>query len=234
MQRPLIYVYLLVAALVLVSCTGGDAAPNGQATGEPSATAEPTAVGSADVAAEFAQLLRQRDNEQYRIRYEFTTRAAGQEFAGALTWIRAADGRERFETSSEQAGEAFTLILIRDAAGELLTCFEVGGFASCFEGEDGLAGEIPNPTQVIFDHVLDPAGITDARRTSTREIAEIEATCYEVDAGDGTSEACIGEGGVVLSANWTASNGDGGGFEASEFSTDVSDEDFEPAGPIVG
>jgi hypothetical protein len=95
-------------------------------------------------------------------------------------------------------------------------------------------GDVPNPTQVIFDHVLDPNGIAEARRTSTREIAGIEATCYEVGAGDGRSEACIGEGGVVLSVSWTGPNGDGGCFEASEFSTDVSDEDFEPAGPIVG
>lgn len=233
MQRPLIHGCLLLAVLMLVSCTGGDdgdATPTGQATGEPSVTAEPTT----DAAAEFAQLLRLRDGAQYHVSYEFTTTAVGQEFTGVLTWIRATDGRERFETSSEQAGEAFTLILIRDAAGDLLTCFEVGGFTSCFAGEDGLVGDVPNPTQVILDNVLDPDGVTDARRTSMREIAGIEATCYEVNAGDGTSEACIGEGGVVLSASWTGPNGDGGGFEASEFSTDVSDEDFEPAGPIVG
>jgi hypothetical protein len=48
MQRPLIY----GCVLVLVSCTGGgdgDAAPTGQATGEPSATAEPTADAAGEL-----------------------------------------------------------------------------------------------------------------------------------------------------------------------------------------
>ncbi len=224
---------VLVATVALAACSGGgddDGGRNASATtSEPEATEEPTSPEDA-----FAEVLSRLGESEYRITYTFTTTAGGEEFIGELTWVRAEDGRERSETTSEQGGQAFTLILIRDQAGKRVTCFEVSGFVSCFEGEEGPLGEIPNPTEIIFDNVLDADRIDGVRETGTREIAGFEATCYEIDAGSGASEACVGEGNILLSATWTAPNGDGGGFEASEFSTEVTDEDFEPAGPIVG
>lgn len=247
MRRWLGFGFVLVAAVALAACSGGDddeendgggdasATPTATASGGVAVTSEPAAtVGTPSPEDEFAVVLSRLGDSEFRITYTFTSTVGGQEFTGELTWIRAKDGRQRFETSTEQADQAVTLTLIDDAAGGRISCFEVGGLASCFGGEDGPSSEIPNPTEAIFDNVLDPDRISGVRETETREIAGIEATCYEVDAGEGTSEACIGEGNFLLSASWTAPSGDGGGFEASEFSTDVNDEDFEPAGPIVG
>ena len=186
-----------------------------------------------DPAEEFSAVLDRLGASEYRIDYGFTTRSGGQEFAGVLTWIRAADGRERFETSSEQGGESFLLVVITEANGDQVTCFDVGGFESCFRGDDGAFADLPNPTEIIFQNVLDPERIDGVRETETRQILGVETTCYEVDAGGGTSEACIAEGNLLLSASWTAANGDGGGFEASEFTTSVTDEDFEPIAPIA-
>jgi len=247
MRRRWTWVFVATAALTLLSCTGGDdedsdGGRSPTATEPPSAGGAVAASASASVpqatstptpADEFATVLGRLNEAVYRIDYAFTTRTGGQEFAGGLTWIRAADGRERFETSSEQAGDAFRLVVITDADGGRVTCFDVGGFSSCFRGDDGPLAEIPNPTQILFQNVLDPDRIDSVRETATRQILGLDVTCYEVDAGGGSSEACIADGNLLLSASWTAPNGDGGGFEASEFGTDITDEDFEPIAPIA-
>lgn len=247
----LLTVAIAVALVGLVACGGdsddgdGDGSPTAAATGSAPAATETTTPGAAvpdtatpdptaSPAEEFTAVLERLDDAEYRISYAFTTEASGQSFTGALTWIRAADGRERFETSSEQGGERFLLVVITEADGEQVTCFDVGGFESCFRGEDGPFAELPNPTEIIFQNVIEPDRIDGVRETESRTILGMETTCYEVDAGGGTSEACIGEGNLLLSASWRAPNGDGGGFEASEFSTTVSDEDFEPIAPIEG
>jgi hypothetical protein len=224
------------ALAALAACTGGD--DDASPTPAPSTEATtPSAGGSAAAATteatpgpadDFASILERIAGSEYRIAYTFTSRAGGEEFTGELIWVRAADGRERFETSSDQAGEEFQLVVITGADGAQVTCFDVGGFQNCFSGDDGPFADIPNPTQIIFENVLDPDSIDGVRETASRRILGIDTTCYEVDAGGGTSEACIAEGDFLLYASWTAANGDGGGFEASEFSTDVSDDDFEP------
>lgn len=237
MRRLLALACVAVVTVVLVACSGdddGDASPTGTATAPSGAVSRQTATvaPTPTPAEEFTAVLERLDDAEYRISYAFTTEAGGLEFTGGLTWIRAADGRERFETSSEQGDQQFLLVVITDAAGEQITCFDVGGIDGCFRGDDGAFAELPNPTEIIFQNVLDPERIDGVRETTSREVLGMETTCYEVDAGGGTSEACIGEGNLLLSASWTGPNGDGGGFEASEFSTDVSDEDFEPIAPI--
>jgi len=224
---------VLLAALAMSTACSGD---NKDATASVSPTASTTAasatVSAASPADAFAAVLAGFSTAQFRISYTFTTRSADQEFVGALTWVRAADGRERFETSSQQGDEAFELVVITDAAGEQVTCFAVSGFDSCFAGDDGPFGEIPNPTEIVFQNVLDPLRIDGVRATATRTILGRDAVCTEVDTDEGTSEACIAEGNLLLMASWTAPNGDGGSLEATELSTEVSDADFAPTGPI--
>lgn len=226
MQPRFVLATLLALALVTAACTGGD---DGPLDSSPTATATAPSLSAAQ---DFAAVVTGLDGTNYNISYDFTTQASGVEFSGALTWIRAADGRERFETSSEQGGEAFSLVVIRDAAGEQVTCFNVGGFESCFEGDDGAFADLPNPTEIVFQNVLAPGQVTDVRATSSREILGLTTTCYAISASGGTSEACIAEGNLLLAASWSAPSGDTGGVEATAFSTSVADEDFEPTVPV--
>jgi hypothetical protein len=214
---------LLVAALAACS-GGGDDEPS-----SPTATS----VGGGSAAAAFTRVLDGLSSAEYRINYVFTTRVGDQDLEGTLIWARAADGRERFETGSQQGDEDFTLVVITDAGGEQVTCFAVSGFDSCFTGDSGPFAEIPNPTEIVFQNVLDPAQIDAVRDAGTRTILGMDTTCYEVEMEAGTTEACIAEGDLLLAASWTGPNGDGGSLEATEFSTSTSEADFERTGPIV-
>ena len=178
-------------------------------------------------------MLNQLSDAEYRITYTFTSMTAGEEFTGALTWIRADDGRERFDTSSEQGEEQFQLVVITDPAAGQVTCFDVGGFANCFQGDDGPFADLPNPTEIIFQNVLDPDRVDGVRVTASRQILGVDTTCYEVIVDESTSEACFGEGNLLFAANWTGPSGDGGRLEATEVSTEVQDGDFEPTAPIA-
>ena len=80
--------------------------------------------------------------------------------------------------------------MVRDAAGEQLTCFNVSGFQDYVVGSAGLFGEIEDPHALALKNVFDSAQATVVR-TSTEQVLGIASTCYELisEASNATAAA---------------------------------------------
>ena len=229
---------LFAAALLGSACTGGDdgnatagstttatdGAPSATATGAPS---EPATPGEPSEAEQFQGILGALDRAEYTIRYELVSTFDGQRLIGELRWVRAADGRERFETSGEQGGQQFRLIVITDAAGVETTCFNFGGFMECLDSNSSPVGDIPNPAEIIFSNIRDPERIAGVTHVESRTILGVEAECYRFTEGGVTSEACVDPENLLLYAEYADANGDGGSMEALELSASADDSEFE-------
>ena len=223
---------LLAAALLALSACSGDSEPDASGTPTDGHTVTP-GVELTDSEA-FALALAGLESGSYRVVYQFTASAAGQDFDGTLTWVRADDGRARFETTAIQAGETVTLIVIADAEGGELLCMDLAGAGNCFDPETSpIVGSTPNPALLILEGIADKTRLSDVTRSGSETILGIAANCFRYEGADGATEACIGAQGFLLRAEWSAA-GQSARLEAIKFSDDVSDEDFETPYPITG
>ena len=83
--------------------------------------------------------------------------------------------------------------------------------------------------------IVAPGGVGSRNLRFTRRLTEKSAFGLPgtLDGADGATKACISEQGFMLRAEWSA-GGQSARLEATEFSDDVSDEDFEAPYPIIG
>ncbi len=223
---------VVLACLLAAACTGGsDDGSDGSPT---SSATSPTGTATARPRTPMDDLLDALSGPAAgpsQIEYRVTTTVGGEEFADTLIWARAADGRERLETTSEQAEESFSLVMVRDAAGEQLTCLSVSGFRDCVAGDEGPFGEIEDPHALALKNGLASADAT-LGRTSTEQILGIASTCYELTSEGAMATVCIGEGDLLLSAEWSSEGGDGGGLVAVAVTSELASDAFDP--PVSG
>lgn len=224
--------FLVVASacLLAAACTGGsddrpEVSPSPAATSA-TATAATATVRPRTVMDDLVDAVSSPAASASQIEYRVSTTVGGEEFADNLIWTRATDGRERLETTSEQADESFSLVMIRDATGEQTTCFDVSGFQDCVAGSDGPFGEIEDPHALTFRNALD-SGQATVGDTSTEQILGVSSICYELTSERTTASICIGEGHLLLSAEWSDESGDGGGLVAVALTTELASDAFD-------
>jgi hypothetical protein len=84
--------------------------------------------------------------------------------------------------------------------------------------------------------IVAPGGVGSRNRRFTHQLTERKHVWWPrdtYDGADGASQACISQQGFMLRAEWSA-GGQSARLEATEFSDDVSDEDFEAPYPVTG
>lgn len=124
--------------------------------------------------------------------------------------------------------------MIADAEGNELLCMDLAGSGTCFDSETSpIGGSTPNPAELILEGITDETRMPGVSRSGSETILGIDTECYTYSGPDGDSEACISDQGFMLRAEWSA-DGQSARLEATEFSDDVSDEDFEAPYPITG
>lgn len=248
-RLPGLIVPLALVALVLGACggdeDGGDggtdttATATSTATADGDATASPTddasdggdgdGNGAGDASdVDLDALAEQFANATFTATYEVSGSLDGETVDGQWTWYQ--QGADRLRMDFDYQGQAGTMISTPDA---LVICADGG----CFSMGAGDDAPFPNLGEVLTDQVDDvqtEAVAGEIRDAGTREIAGVEAQCYEFD--DSTSQTtgtvCYTDEGVLLFMESETPEGDFQ-MEATEFSDSVSDEDFEAPFPVM-
>lgn len=187
-----------------------------------------------DSSGEFASLSGLFGQRDYIVTFTLDTSVGGETFSGEWTWYRDVEGeRSRFDLDTDAGGEVVSATFIT-TPDEVYFCSE----ATCLAFPSGAQSPFPNPSAALTEQV---SGIDDrvlggsVRDAGTRTIAGIEARCFTFDApgsGIAEGESCVSPEGVPVLTVW---EGDEGSFrlEATSYSSEVSDEDFEPPFPVT-
>jgi hypothetical protein len=250
------YGWLLIAVLVVISsmlmwaCGGGGDEKPGAAT-EPAATSpagetpearetaesggSPEAATTPETggdAGKFVELASRFKNATFKATYQISTTVETQGIEGTMIWYKKGDNL-RMDFDSEVEGQEMSAIIIV-GPDESYICSdnpETGEGGSCFstpaepgQGVDQIVGGLE---QTLADPNVEITG------TESREIAGEATECFTMrssESGD-ESEVCMSNDGVPLWSKTTADQGEVV-LEATDFSPDVSDGDFEPPYPI--
>jgi hypothetical protein len=237
--RAGLLVFVLVAGLLaFAACGDDDSDVDG---GEPTATSEPSdgeptepsdgAGGDGDAASELQDLAGRALDQELKITYQF----AGGGLDGTMTLAWLPPNSWRVDLAS--ADGDFTLI---NAGEGSFFCTSDGGEGTCLSipgGGDALdvpfLGFLTNPDELSSFVVGSFAGV-DVERSSD-SIAGEDVTCYsvagEVEGEEGSGTFCFNDDGVMLRMQASSPEGDFT-LEATDFSSDVSEADFEPPYPV--
>ena len=218
----------LLFALLAVGCDGGDG------EGETPQTDEtPAADGAGDEGLQDLESLAAKaaGGVVAKVTYKYTTDVGGKVTEGEwLVVQRPPDSR--FELSGTEGGEEFRNITIT-SGGKSYACFSGGGEERCF---GAVADETEPETEAVdplFDvprEIAEAAADVDLVDKSERQIAGMDATCFEIGSGVadlGQGEVCFSDQGIVLLMRGEPAFGSFS-LEAISASTDVTDADFEP------
>jgi hypothetical protein len=196
------------------------------ATSDTTATATEGSSGGEDI--DLASIFGGFGTASFNVTFNMEGDSAGEAMTGEWTWIQdTAGNRTRFEVNSD--GQNIVMIT---TAEQTLVCAE----GSCFDAGGTMGASMPDIGDMFTDGIdevqADASGGT-VRRIDGRTIAGVDTECVEFDGGDGTEgTACYAEGGIPLLIDSTTADG-AFHMEASRFSTDISDADFEAPFPIV-
>lgn len=228
---------VIAVALVSAACGGDeDAGDDGDATettATTAATTEATTAATTEATeteaaggdtTDLASIFEGFGTATFNVTYDLESDDPDQDMVGDWTWIQDNDGsRTRFEIESE--GETVIMITTEDQS---IVCAE----GACFDAAGAMGGAIPNIGDVFNEGIEDvqaDASTATVTQVDGREIAGTDTECVEFeDEAEGVSGlACYADGGIPLLIESETPEGNFR-MEATEFSTDVSDEDFEP------
>lgn len=200
--------------------------PAGEA---PDAREDTEAPEVSEGGGEFGDLTRKFGGVAFKATYEIS--GLDEMGGGTMTWYKKGDNM-RIDIESEVEGEEMSAIIItRPDQSYFCTQIPELGEGTCLE-TPGEAGEgVGEFVGDLEDILADPEA--EVVSTSGRKIAGEDADCFTVRmlALDEETEVCLTDDGVPLSIKTTA-GGVEMSFEATDFSHDVSDDDFEPPYPI--
>lgn len=195
------------------------------------ATAEGADSGGDDNALDFLALF---GDTEYTVSYETQATSPDGDFTGSMTLYQGSD-RQRTDLALTTDGEEFEVISITTSEGSLFctpaeeTCLAIP--------TDGAFGAGANPGDFALDALEELQGQDGIGRVTPigqRTIAGTEAECFEITEGDsGTGTACISSEGVPLFTDFNDGAGSTWLMEATEYSTSVSDSDFEAPFPVT-
>ena len=232
--------WLLVALFVVLSsvlawaCGGnGEEEPGATppAATNPSPEADRTPQAQGDVGA-FADLVGKFEKATFKATYRVSSSGTEQGFEGTLVYYKKGENL-RMDFDSEIEGEQNSAIMI-SVPDKSYFCSEIpelGEGATCFEtpaeGGSGVAETISG----LYEEMSNPD--VEIVSSGSREVAGQEVDCFIIRSPEveGESEVCTNEIGAPLATKVT-SGGDVVTMEATAFSVEVSDEDFEPPYPV--
>jgi hypothetical protein len=234
----LIAVLVVVSSMLMWACGGGGNEEPGAAT-EPAATSPAeetpeaaTTPQSGGDTGQFAELASQFKNATFKVTYKISGSATREGVDGTMVWYKKGDNL-RIDISGTLQGERMNAVIITRPDQSYL-CTEtpgVGEGGTCYStpGESGQgAGQVISSLE---EALADPN--VEILGTESREIAGQTAKCFTMrSAGSaGESEVCLSNDGAPLLSKAALAQGEMV-LEATDFSRDVSDSDFEPPYPV--
>lgn len=195
------------------------------------ADGDSTATDGADSdGAEIAELLRSFQEREFRVTYDVTATAAGEDFTGRMTWYHALDGRARFDFDVTQAGQEFEVITIVTEEASYF-CSDIVGSQSCVEFSEDSPLPLPDLSEPLVTQIQ---GLGDLRGFSsgTREtIGGLDGRCVDVDEQGVDGQICVSDEGLLLRSDVDTADG-AMRFEIVDFEFEVADSSFDPPYPV--
>jgi hypothetical protein len=229
----LVLSFAVLSSILAWACGGG----GGE---KPTATTAPAATGPAGKTPEaqggggqFSDLAAVFSKATFKVTYQESGGTA-QGFSGTMTLYKKGDNAREDLDGTDSSGQQMnaTLIIGTD---QTYFCGEIPGIA-----ESGACYSTPTqpgqgPADIIAGletTLTDPSA--NVVPTSSRNIAGEDAKCYTVSSPDieGEFDICLSSEGVPLYTRDTAAGVETSMEEATAFSRDVSDSDFEPLYPV--
>jgi hypothetical protein len=234
----LVVLFVVISSMLAWACGGGGKEEPGAATA-PAATSPAGRTAEAGKTPEaqggggqFGDLAGKFGKATFKVTYELTSGGEAGVTEGSMTWYKKGDNL-RIDIAGEFEGQQTSAIFIMRpdksymcseaaAAGEGGSCFEMPSTAG--QGVGDIVAELEKT-------LTDPS--VNVVSTSSRKIAGEDTKCYTVNSPDieGEAELCMSSEGVPLSSKSTV-QGEEMSLEATDFSRDVSDSDFEPPYPV--
>ena len=216
---------VIAVALVGTACSGDEDGGDDAADTTATVAADMTTGGDdIDLASIFGGFA----TASFNVTFNMEGGSAGEAMNGTWTLIQdTAGNRTRFEVDSD--GQSIVMITTAD---QKILCAE----DSCFDAGGAMGAAMPNIGDIFsegIDGVQEDASGGTVRRIDGRTIAGVDAECVEFESADGAQgTACYAEGGIPLLIDATTTDGPFR-MEATSFSTDVSDADFEAPFPVL-
>ncbi|MGE3961808.1 MAG: hypothetical protein AB7F65_09025 [Dehalococcoidia bacterium] len=232
---------MIGVALLATACGGGDEEDGGdaeatatEATTEATATestataTESSGEGEALTGADLASVFAGFQDATFNVTYQLESDDAEQALTGEWRWIQDNAGdRARFEAEAD--GDQIIMIITSD---QTVLCAD----GACFDAAGVMGAAMPNLGDMFTQSLAEVQADTtnaEVRRVDGRTVAGTDTECLEFeDTTEGvTGVACYADGVPLYIESETAE----GNFrmEATSFSTDVSDADFEAPFPVT-
>ena len=222
MRRFVLSGVLTIMFVFVAACGGGD--DGGEPTDTAQETTSPEGTPALEGAArEVSELLAEGITATFKVKYE-TASPDGAQGDTFVVYNKPPD--TRIDTLSANGAESDSAIIGGDESTETY---------GCTGGPDAWSCESIAP---LGDSLLTAAGpvaylqpsdleLFDISETEDRTVADQSTRCFALTPREGTAteagEYCFNSEGVPLYVQTSSET-----VEASEFSTDVSDQDFEP------
>jgi len=223
--------FVVISSMLAWACGGG----GGEKPSGPTAPAATSPAGKTPQAqaggGEFSGLADKFGKATFKVTYQLSGGGATPT-QGSMTWYKKG-GNLRMDIAGEVAGQAGNaiLIILPDTTYYCTSAPEMAEGGTCFSAPSGATGGVGDMVSEFEKTLTDPS--INVLSTSSRNIAGEDAKCYTVSAPDieGQAEMCLSGEGVPLYTKETAA-GVETTMEATDFSHDVSDGDFEPPYPV--
>ncbi len=239
----LVLSFVVISSLLAWACGGGgEEKPSGPTApaatspaGEtPEAGETPTVEKTPEAAeggGEFADLAEKFGKSTFKVTYQLSGgEAAGTQ--GSMTLYKKGDNLRTDIVEEVEGQQMSAIVIVRpDTLYYCTNASEAGGGGSCFAMPSGEGAGVTDMAAELEKTLTDPN--IDVVSTSSRKIAGEDAKCYTVQSPDieGEAEMCLSNEGVPLFSKETV-GGVETTMEATDFSHDVSDNDFEPPYPV--
>ena len=232
----LVLSFVVISSLLAWACGGKEEEKPGAPTA-PAATSPadktPEAVETPQAqegGGDFGDLAAKFGRATFKVTYQVSGGTGMTE--GSMTWYKKGDNlRIDFEGEAEGQQMNTVFIMLPDKSYLCTEVPERGGGGSCF-ATTGATGQGAGEIAAELENTLTDPNV-DIVSTSSRKIAGEDAKCYTVRSSEieGESEICLSEEAVPLFTKETVEGAETS-MEATDFSRDVSDSDFEPPYPV--
>lgn len=184
--------------------------------------------GTGGDAGELQDIAGNLGDATFKVTLEMSGDATAGLGEGEMVWYQKPP-RMRVDIRTRAEGEELSFSVINTPDASYVCTSFPGAGGSCFASEGDTAD---NPFAGIADLVggLDEeitAGNVTVRTRAERNIAGLDALCWELETAEGSGTFCASESGIPLLIEFSGAEGTFR-IEATDVSEDVSDSDFEP------
>ncbi len=230
------FLFVVTSSALMCACGGSGGGKGGGPTSPPATSAAattPAVAGTTQAQAgggDLSGLAGKFTNATFKVTYQVSG-FGGAGTQGTMTWYKKGDNLRMDMTGLVQGQQGTTTIIMLPNVTYVCTAAEAGTGGMCFSSPSQAGQGASQIASQLGQNLADPN--LSVVSTSSRSIAGQNAKCYTVQSPNitGQAEYCMSSDGAPLSVKETV-QGSEMTMEATDYSSDVSDSDFQPPYPV--